>query len=98
MAHDHRHWILVSPSDLPNIDYSEICETSIETTQTNLAGDTALIKWDSSIYDRLRQPTIPASVAAINHLSDVMGHEEIKSELSDGWYEEIHPEDPNGGN
>ena len=88
MTHDHRHWILVSPSDLPNIDYSEICETSIETTRINLAGDKAFIKWESSIYDRLHQPTVPASVAAINWLSGVMNHEEIKSELSDGWNEE----------
>jgi len=95
MAHDHRHWILISSSDLANIDYSEICETSVETTQTNLAGDKAVIKWDSSIYDRLHQPTVPASVAAVNHLSDIMDHDEIKSELSnDEWYEEIHPEDP----
>ena len=85
MLHDHRHWILVSPSDLANIDYSEICETSIETTQTNLAGDTAFIKWDG--------PTMPPSVAALNHLSDVMDHDEIKSELrTDEWYEEIPEE------
>ena len=86
MAHDNRHWILVSPSDLASIDYSEICETSIATTSINLAGDKAFIKWDG--------PTIPASVAAINHLSDIMDHDEIKDELSDGWHEEIHPEDP----
>lgn len=87
MSHDHRHWILVSPSDLPNIDYSEICETSIQTTRTNIAGDVAFIKWESSIYDHLHQPTIPASVAAINHLSDILTHEEMKSELStDEWH------------
>ena len=88
MAHDHRHWILVSPSDLVHIDYSEICETSIATTRINLAGDKAFIKWESSIYDRLNNPTVPASVAAVNHLSDLMGHEEIKSELATGWHEE----------
>lgn len=88
MSHDHRHWILVSPSDLASIDYSEICETSIDTVSVNVAGDKAFIKWDSSIYDRLGQPTVPPSVAAINHLSGIMDHDEIKSELSDGWQEE----------
>ena len=77
MAHDNRHWILVSPSDLSSVDYSEICETSLATTRTNLAGDKAFVKWDG--------PTIPASVAAINHLSDIMDHDEIKNELSNGW-------------
>ena len=81
MAHDHRHWILVSPSDLPNIDYSEICETSIATTTINLAGDTAFIKWDG--------PSMPPSVAALPHLSEVLTHEQIKSELSTGWSLEI---------
>jgi len=90
MTHDNRHWVLVSSSDLPNIDYSEICETSIDTVSRNVAGDKAFIKWDSSIYDRLHQPTVPASVAAINWLSDIMNHEEIKSLLStDEWLEEI---------
>jgi len=87
MAHENRHWILIASSDLASIDYSEICETSIATTRINLAGDTAFIKWDGS--------TMPPSIAALNHLSDVMDHDEIKSELrTDEWYEEIHPEDP----
>ena len=76
MSHDHRHWILVSPSDLADIDYSEICETSIETTRINLAGDKAFIKWDGAM---------PTSVAALTHLAAVMDHDEIKNELSTGW-------------
>ena len=81
MAHENRYWILVSPADLASIDYSEICETSIATTRINVAGDSAFIKWDG--------PTVPASVAAVTHLSAVMTHEQIKSELSSGWHEEI---------
>lgn len=81
MKHDNRHWVLISPVDLSNIDFSEVCETSTDTSLTNLAGDKAFIKWDG--------PTMPASVAAVTHLSAVMTHEEITSELSDGWHEEI---------
>jgi len=81
MAHENRHWILVSPADLASIDYSEICETSIATTSENLAGDTAFVKWDG--------PTMPPSIAALTHLSNVLTHSEIKSELSTGWAEDI---------
>ena len=84
MSHDNRHWVLISPSDLASIDYSEICETSIETTTINLAGDTAFVKWDGQ--------TMPASVAAVPHLSGVLSHAEIKSELSTGWSAEINNE------
>ena len=81
MLHDHRHWILVSPSDLANIDFSEVCETGVDTALTNLAGDKAFVKWDG--------PKMPASVAALTRLSYILTHEQMKSELSDGWYEEI---------
>ena len=81
MLHENRHWVLVSPADLENIDYSEICETSIATTRINVAGDLAVVKWDG--------PTMPASVATVTSLSAVLTHEQIKSELSDGWHEEI---------
>ena len=76
--HENRHWILISPSDLSLIDFTEVCETSIDTARTNIAGDKAFVKWDGS--------SMPASVAAINHLSDIMDHDEIKSKLSDGWF------------
>ena len=84
MSHDNRHWVLIAPSDLSNIDFAEVCETSIDTATTNIAGDKAFVKWDGS--------SMPASVAAINHLSGVLTHEEITSELSDGWYAPIPKE------
>ena len=83
MSHDNRHWVLIAPSDLSNIDFAEVCETSIDTAITNIAGDTAFVKWDGS--------PMPASVAAVTHLSGVLTHEEITSELSDGWFEDPKP-------
>lgn len=80
MSHENRHWVLIAPSDLSNIDFAEVCETSIDTAITNLAGDKAFVKWDG--------PVIPASVAAVTHLSGILTHEEIKSELSSGWSED----------
>ena len=76
MSHDNRHWVLISPSDLVNIDFSEICETSIDTVSINIAGDKAFVKWDGDM---------PANVAALTHLSAVMDHDAIKNELSNGW-------------
>ena len=84
MSHDNRHWVLISPSDLSNIDFTEVCETSIDTATTNIAGDKAFVKWDG--------PAIPVSVAALTPLSDILTHEEITSELSDGWFEPVFKE------
>ena len=80
-AHENRHWVLISPPDLANIDFSEVCETSIDTALTNIAGDKSFVKWDG--------PVMPASVAAVTRLSAVLTHEQIKSELTTGWFEDL---------
>lgn len=60
-------WITVPTSALDNLDYSVLKISNASSAPRNLAGDTALIKWEGDM---------PAEVAAINDKSDPMNHEQ----------------------
>jgi hypothetical protein len=45
MAHTPDTYAIISTNDLPNIDFSQIGETSAETIRYNLAGTQFGIKW-----------------------------------------------------
>lgn len=72
-------WITVPVSELDSIDYSQLKITSAESAPKNLAGDTALIKWDGDM---------PSSIAAIQNKSETMTHEQAIALLQTAaWYD-----------
>lgn len=46
--HGFEHYAIINTSDLSNIDFSQIGETSAETLRYNLAGTEFVIKWNST--------------------------------------------------
>ena len=46
--HGFEHYAIINTSDLSNIDFSQIGETSADTLRYNLAGTEFVIKWNST--------------------------------------------------
>lgn len=46
--HGFEHYAIINTSDLLNIDFSQIGETSANTLRYNLAGTEFVIKWNST--------------------------------------------------
>ena len=49
MAHsrwDHRHWVIIPVTELDNVDFSQVCETSIDTVRKSVDGTQTFVKWD----------------------------------------------------
>ena len=46
--HGFEHYAIINTSDLSNIDFSQIGETSANTLRYNLAGTEFVIKWNST--------------------------------------------------
>jgi hypothetical protein len=46
--HGFEHYAIIQTSDLSNIDFSQIGETSQDTLRYNLAGTEFVIKWNST--------------------------------------------------
>ena len=86
MAHrdfDHRHWVIISASDVPNIDFSQVMETSAETLRFSVDETLTFVKYEGDM---------PSSVAACTTKSQEYSHSEILAILNadDGvwWVEE----------
>jgi hypothetical protein len=46
--HGFEHYAIIQTSDLANIDFSQIGETSADTLRYNLAGTEFVIKWNTT--------------------------------------------------
>ena len=87
MAHsafDHRHYVIISSSDVPNIDFTQVMETFAETLRFSLDDTLTFVKYDGDM---------PSSVTACSSKSQEYSHSEILAILNadDGvWWS---PED-----
>ena len=81
MAHsrwDHRHWVIIPVTELDNVDFSQVCETSIDSVRKSVDGTETFVKWDG--HD------MPATVTARQNKSEVYSHEEILAILAtEAW-------------
>ena len=81
MAHDrwdNRHWVIIPVTELDNVDFSQVCETSIDTVRKSVDGTETFVKWDGD--------DMPATVAALATKSETYSHTEILAILAtEAW-------------
>lgn len=46
MSYDNREYMIFNVSELPQIDFSQVLETSVETVRKSLDGTKTFVKWD----------------------------------------------------
>ncbi len=76
MAHsafDNRHYVIISSSDVPNIDFTQVMETSAETLRFSLDDTLTFVKYDGDM---------PSSVTACSSKSQEYSHSEILAILN----------------
>ena len=72
-------------TELDNVDFSQVCETSIDTLESQCRWITqTFVKWDG--------PDMPATVAALATKSETYTHEEILAILSTEAWTHPYPE------
>jgi hypothetical protein len=47
--YENRQYMIFSVSELPNIDFTQVCETSIETVRKSVNETKTFVKWDGEI-------------------------------------------------
>ena len=81
---DHRHWVIISASDVSNIDFSQVMEDSAQTIRYSVDGTLTFVKYEGDM---------PSSVTACSSKSQEYSHDEILAILNanDGvwWVEEM---------
>ena len=84
MAHsafDHRHYVVISASDVPNIDFTQVMETSAETLRFSVDETLTFVKYEGDM---------PSSVTACSSKSQEYSHAEILAILNNAdqvWWE-----------
>ena len=70
---DNRHYVIISSSDVPNIDFTQVMETSAETLRFSLDDTLTFVKYDGDM---------PSSVTACSSKSQEYSHSEILAILN----------------
>ena len=81
---DNRHWVIIPVTELDNVDFSQVCETSIDTVRKSIDETQTFVKWDG--------PEMPATVTALQNKSEVYTHAEILAILSTEEWTTPYPE------
>lgn len=74
MEYNNRHFMIFSVTELPNIDFTQVQETSIDTVRKSVDETKTFVKWDGDI--------IPSSVEALTTKEGPYTYEEILIILS----------------
>lgn len=82
MEYNNREFMIFNVSELPNIDFNEVLETSIDTVRKSVDETKTFVKWESEI--------IPSSVQNLQTKEGPYTYEEILDILSTPeWSEPI---------
>jgi hypothetical protein len=49
--YDNREFMIFSVTELDQIDFNEVCETSVDTVRKSVDGTKTFVKWDGPIPD-----------------------------------------------
>ena len=69
MSFENRKWVIFNYSEASKIDFSQVCEYSINTVRKSIDGTQTFIKWDGD--------TIPSSVSGLGTYLGPYNHSEI---------------------
>jgi alkyl hydroperoxide reductase subunit AhpC len=80
--YENREFMIFNVSELDKIDFTQVCETSIDTVRKSVDETKTFVKWDGEI--------IPLSVSSLLTKEGPYTYEEILSILSTSeWTEEM---------
>jgi alkyl hydroperoxide reductase subunit AhpC len=74
MDYNNRHFMIFSTTELSQIDFTQVCETSIDTVRKSVDESKTFVKWDGEI--------IPTSVENLTTKEGPYTYEEILEILS----------------
>jgi len=75
---ENRKYAILDSSEVDNIDFSKVIETSKDTLRYNLDGTKTFVKWEGETPAFLVSPTIYTRVQIL----------EILNNIENGWYNE----------
>lgn len=81
--YDNREFMIFSVSELPQIDFSQVLETSADTVRRSVDGLKTFVKWDGA--------TIPSSVEALTTKEGPYTYDEMLAILAGPEWTDPNP-------
>lgn len=81
--YEHREFMIFNVSELPQIDFTQVQETSIDTVRKSIDGTKTFVKWDGD--------NIPSSVETLTTKEGPYTYEEILIILSTEEWTNLNP-------
>ena len=79
----NRRFMIFAVTELPQIDFTQVCETSMDTVRRSVDGTKTFVKWDSE--------GIPSSVDSLTTKEGPYTYEEILNILSGPEWTDPNP-------
>ena len=82
--YENREYMIFNVSELPNINFNEVLETSIDTVRKSVSGTKTFVKWEGT--------TIPTTVQSLTTKEGPYTHTEILTILATSeWTDNSQP-------
>jgi hypothetical protein len=81
--YENRKFMIFAVTELPQIDFTQVLETSADTVRRSVDGTKTFVKWDSE--------TIPSSVESLTTKEGPYAYEEILAILSGPEWTDPNP-------
>ena len=81
--YEHREFMIFNVSELPNVDFTQVLETSIDTVRKSVDETKTFVKWDGE--------TIPSSVDALTTKEGPYTYDEIVNILATPEWTDPNP-------
>jgi hypothetical protein len=83
MSYENREFMIFNVSELPQIDFTQVLETSIDTVRKSVDGTKTFVKWDGTI--------IPSSVDSLTTKEGPYTYEEMLNILATPEWTDPNP-------
>ena len=83
MAYENREFMIFNVSELPNVDFTQVLETSIDTVRKSVDETKTFVKWDGE--------AIPSSIDALTTKEGPYTYEQILNILATPEWTDPNP-------
>jgi len=70
--YENRKFMIFNVSELPNIDFTQVCETSAETVRKTVDETKTFVKWDGNIPDCVNNLTTKEGPYTYEEILDIL--------------------------
>jgi len=81
--YENREFMIFNISELPLIDFTQVCETSIDTVRKSVDGTKTFVKWDGNIPECVQNLTTKQGPYTYTEILEILSTPEWTNPISE---------------